>query len=300
MGYGSRKVGNNTRPRLAALATLVLLASIAAGGCAAHQALPAAPGQLPPAAVPALLAPDALAKGASAAVLLRLGREYDPACAQNISPAADNAQFTPTWADSTSPASSLAYGLYRLNLAGYSGAAELHCAWSGSPPPAGRVYVGLSNWVHNRWDWYSMPASGPVSLPGAGFTPYIDAGVGETLAVVLCLGQQQHVLRAMGVQAPPPLDYWPMYQHDAQHTGRSTHIGPTTNALKWKFEDQTGAGGKLSSPADRPGGPGLRRWLLRPPRLQRRRQPGLEGGAWQLFAVRPRGRGRRDGVRHRQ
>jgi outer membrane protein assembly factor BamB len=74
------------------------------------------------------------------------------------------------------------------------------------------------------------------------------------LVVLLGLGQQEQVLHEMSVPQLPPVDNWPMYQHDAQHTGRSTHIGPATNALKWKFADTTGPGGKLSSPATGPEG----------------------------------------------
>lgn len=222
-------------------------------GCAARQAQTAPQPGLG-IALPVLPSPGALARSVSEAVLLRLGSEYDPACAQNLSAAGDNAVFAPAWADNTSPASSLAYGLYRLNLAGYAGAAEVHCVWSGAQPAAGTAYVGLSNWIYNRWDWFGVPDNGVVSLPGAGFAPYINGGVGETLVIVMCLGQEEHVMQAMGAQAPPPLDNWPMYQHDAQHTGRSTHIGPATNTLKWKFEDLTGPGGKLSSPAVGPEG----------------------------------------------
>ncbi len=29
---------------------------------------------------------------------------------------------------------------------------------------------------------------------------------------------------------------WPMYQHDAQHTGRSEYVGPSTNDVKWTWD----------------------------------------------------------------
>ncbi len=49
------------------------------------------------------------------------------------------------------------------------------------------------------------------------------------------------------VFAQPAASAWPMFQHDAQHTGRATVNGPATCALEWSYEIPQGV--NYSSPA---------------------------------------------------
>ena len=46
------------------------------------------------------------------------------------------------------------------------------------------------------------------------------------------LAAAQLLSRTPAYAVTPP---WPMFQHDAQHTGRSAAVGPTTTALAWDF-----------------------------------------------------------------
>jgi outer membrane protein assembly factor BamB len=239
-----------------AVVAFLLFSLLTLSGCGPGQAGPAAQqgGGTPELAAPGLPAPGLIAKATSTPKLSRLGREFDPAYSQRLAADGDDARLTPAWVDNHSPFSTLAYGLYRLNLAGYGGTAELRVDWSGSPPAGGSAYAALGNWARDRWEWYALPASGPLSLPAPGFAPYVNAGSGEMLVVLLCMGQQEQVLHEMSVPEMPLVDNWPMYQHDAQHTGRSTHTGPATNALKWKFADPIAPGHVLGSVAVSPDG----------------------------------------------
>ena len=78
----------------------------------------------------------------------------------------------------------------------------------------------------------SIPLAGVFPLP-ASAGPFAQQG--ENVGSV---GQTE------GLAESP----WPMFQHDAQHTGRSPFVGPETNVLKWSFATG-GAFGNLSSTA---------------------------------------------------
>ncbi|MFH1225911.1 MAG: PQQ-binding-like beta-propeller repeat protein [bacterium] len=50
---------------------------------------------------------------------------------------------------------------------------------------------------------------------------------------------------------PTPYSDWPMFRHDAKHTGRSIYLGPETPGLLWKFKTDNGV---FSSPTLGPDG----------------------------------------------
>lgn len=54
-------------------------------------------------------------------------------------------------------------------------------------------------------------------------------------SIAVMLAGQSPFFAPATVQAQFPHSPWPMFQHDAQHTGRSPYVGPRTPALKWSF-----------------------------------------------------------------
>jgi pimeloyl-ACP methyl ester carboxylesterase len=46
-------------------------------------------------------------------------------------------------------------------------------------------------------------------------------------------------LGGCGFQPPPSTDPWPMFQHDAQRSGRSPYVGPQGPNVKWTFQDSS-------------------------------------------------------------
>lgn len=51
-----------------------------------------------------------------------------------------------------------------------------------------------------------------------------------TITLISLVGILMMAGQAMALESP-----WPMFQHDAQNTGRSSFVGPQTNNLKWTF-----------------------------------------------------------------
>jgi hypothetical protein len=46
----------------------------------------------------------------------------------------------------------LSFAMYPFDIAGYTGAAELHYGWITPPEPAD-AYIGLAHWTADTWDW---------------------------------------------------------------------------------------------------------------------------------------------------
>jgi hypothetical protein len=78
----------------------------------------------------------------------------------------------------------LAYALYAFTLSSYDQAAVLDMDWIEQPLVSGDVYVGLSNFSKNAWDWFPAPVSSQLTL--ASFADYIHAG-DETMFVVVAM-----------------------------------------------------------------------------------------------------------------
>lgn len=60
-------------------------------------------------------------------------------------------------------------------------------------------------------------------------------------AIIACLLFTFSLFNAQAADSP-----WPMYQHDARHTGRSQYIGPLSNTVKWTWDLPNGSA--ISSP----------------------------------------------------
>ena len=186
--------------RLAHLAALLLLTAglLAAGltGCGGglhgaqlHPALdtPAASGPVSgfdaPADMLSRLGPD---RSSSAMVIYRKGSDFGN-INQRVAAQGNDGHFTPAWAGNWCGFDTLAFGLYRYNVVGFSGAQSVTLNWT-SPPAAGDAWVALSQWTKDRWVWFACPADNVVHVGGTGLLQYAKQGTGEVLVVVLLLG----------------------------------------------------------------------------------------------------------------
>jgi outer membrane protein assembly factor BamB len=87
-----------------------------------------------------------------------------------------------------------------------------------------------------------------LSLPGAALA---DVRCGIQLQNNVCLEAQGSC--PVVPNSGPADTVWPMYQHDAQHTGKSDQVGPACGSTLWQTKVRSKI---LSSPAIGPAGPG--------------------------------------------
>lgn len=78
-----------------------------------------------------------------------------------------------------------AYAIYSFPLAGYDRDANLVYSWATAPADFTDVYLGLSNWQENRWEWHNTNAGG--LLPLGDLTPYIGPDPPGYMYVVVIL-----------------------------------------------------------------------------------------------------------------
>jgi parallel beta-helix repeat protein len=128
---------------------------------------------------------------------------------------------------------------YHNNFIDNSLSPQVHDYWAGSYPPSISLWddgypSGGNYWSdYSGTDVYSGPYQNETGFDGIGDTPYvIDSNNTDHYPLV----------KAWGLE----IDWWPMFQHDPEHTGHSMEDGPDTNRTLWIY--QTG-GDVVSSPA---------------------------------------------------
>jgi len=201
MGY-SRGNRNLTQVTVAPIILLILIVA-ACGGLATPT------GSAPPPATqadhPVLLlpAPSDLARQASLTDRDRvcLGSEFDaPLPLQRVTASGNFAGFDAAYA-AGGALDGLAFATYAFKLTGFEGT-TLAMSWDAAPP-AGSLWLALSNYVSGRWDWFSLTPDAPFDV--ASVAPYIDPDSGSLFAVVLVAGDFQGQLKWIrwGGNVPP-------------------------------------------------------------------------------------------------
>ncbi len=144
------------------------------------------------------------------------------------------AGFAPEWISSTSPFSAVAYAVYSFDLQGWYGRPMLHTQWSAAPADFEQLWVGVSDWPRDRWEWLRGEADGTLDLGLNSLERFKDVKSRKTYVVVLLLGQSGGLLRKLWFTGVNSLrgDWW-MHGHDARHTSRSRFVGPDSPSLKW-------------------------------------------------------------------
>jgi hypothetical protein len=126
------------------------------------------------AVMPALPAPEEVLRTGSGAIITTLadGSAFDPA---HSSPQAEAIGRTLSLRPATQPMGQreTAYALYRFQLPGYSGPAQIEFGggvnyeYEGAP----LTWVALANWSTGRWDWQPVPKDGVLKL--SALAPYL-------------------------------------------------------------------------------------------------------------------------------
>lgn len=108
-----------------------------------------------------------------------------------------SADFSPAGADF----SGMAFCSYRFQLDDYSASGQaqtLALDWDPAQAPAdfGQVWVALANWPAGRWDWFSGPADGVLTLDS--LSAYTSAG-GEARVMIVLTGSDPATLRQLRI-----------------------------------------------------------------------------------------------------
>jgi PKD repeat protein len=102
----------------------------------------------------------------------KLGADFDPLLPNAlVSVEATAAVFSPAATEPGDGLSGLAYALYRFELPGYADSPLISVLWS-TPPADESIWLGLANFVADRWDWYALPAADQLLLES--LLPYIE------------------------------------------------------------------------------------------------------------------------------
>ncbi|MEZ5338086.1 MAG: PQQ-binding-like beta-propeller repeat protein [bacterium] len=224
---------NRTAPfLLAAVAGLLLSACSAGNNLGESQAVsePLASAQL------LLPAPGSLPRSSSASGAGVQGDAFSLVLPSNlVSADAGKGVFSP--AGSGQPVlTTMAYAVYELDLTGINPQSPVSFIWQSSPL-ASEMWVGLSNWQSNRWD-FLQPAD-PAQLPVSQISRYSDAG-NRMFVALFVAGSSQAVLSGIAVPdvgegGPGPGD-WFMFGRNLKHQRRSPFTGPTDNNVRWSYE----------------------------------------------------------------
>jgi len=149
----------------------------------------------PPAAIsiPGLPPPSEAAKLSSYtdSDRLKTGSGYLTAINQRVMHSGNRAVYSPSWdlAGSPTPAD-LAYAAYAFNIEGYDLDPDLHLRWC-SAPAASTIWVGISHWPSDSWQFIAGNVSGDYPL--GSMAGYINEA-GLFLAIVIVAGQDERTL----------------------------------------------------------------------------------------------------------
>lgn len=176
----------------------------------AHPAFPARsqPGLLAlpaPAELAAALGPADRQASYSSDDLRREAEDFEAALPnQRVTASSSGAIFQPDWPKTVpSPFSGLAFAIYHLRAAGYSGDPSLNLSWITAPGIPGNLYYGLANWGANRWDWWQGEPGDKLDLGST--APYFDSFGGDMLIVVVKIGTGACELDALRLGSLPPM-----------------------------------------------------------------------------------------------
>ncbi|MCC7477859.1 hypothetical protein IT575_05315 [bacterium] len=135
--------------------------------------------------------------------LVKSGVQFEPDLAQRVS--ADNAPdatFEPIYDPLSNDLGSLAYAGYRFVAPGYDRSGQVRLVGQDLTASSG-LYVGLSNWNLDRWDWFKPQGSAPLRVNVPSLSPYFRPG-GELFAIVLTADGIEHSLTSISLGGVPP------------------------------------------------------------------------------------------------
>lgn len=214
---------------------LYILFLVGLYGCSAMSSNPTA---APAASFAALLpAPSAL-RQVDSVVTTRTGADYALVWPHSrVAASGTQAMFSPSYGGATRQFTDLAYALYAFDTSGaaYQTILQLEFSINGLH---GDSWIAIPDFVKGHWDWFQLPA--PVNQQCA-----IDLDLdgrteqGVMPVAVVFTGSQAWKLERIklgGGSLGTPA--WKMFQHDAQHTGRSIHCGPIHPRRLWSFDEQ--------------------------------------------------------------
>jgi outer membrane protein assembly factor BamB len=160
--------------------------------------------------------------------------DFVPGFSQRVTSLTPRAAFSPAWVDASSPVNTVAFAIYNFQPGGWTGRPVVHTAWSVKPQIFSQLWLGVSNWDKDRWDWYSGSAAGAAELPGDSLAVYKDLQARETYVVVLLTGEVVGVLQQAWLTGLSRRGDWWMYGHDARHTSCSRFTGPASPTVQWQ------------------------------------------------------------------
>jgi outer membrane protein assembly factor BamB len=227
---------------LAALGLLLLISSCDSetnptvkaleGGLPSENASYAVASPFPIAAPSVVYSASARTKAASS-LLSRLGSEIEADYCQRVTLAEPQANYSPAWNNGNSSFSTVAYAIYRFDLTARVGRIKVNTQWSHAPADYTRLWIGISNWELDRWDWYSGAPSGAVQSKPVSMDWYKRADTGTTLVTVVLLGQSSASLSSIWLSGFSMRGDWWMDDRNAQRDSCSVAVGPAYPDISW-------------------------------------------------------------------
>lgn len=208
-----------------------LLTAVSCGGSAA----PASGAAMDGSVLAGLLPPPAALRQASAGQVVVLGKDYNAAWPNGkVSAAGNDAKYSPTYAGVNRTLADLAYAVYALDVAGFTGDSTLYFTFT-TPSTAGNGWIGLADYAAGRWDWYELPEpAGMESILVITLANRDSAGVMPVAVAFTGTAECQLKQLQLGDVTQVEPGAWPMSGHDVQQTFRSAEQGPATNAIRWQ------------------------------------------------------------------
>ena len=157
-------------------------------------------------------------------------------------------RFTPNW--TREAGGELAYAIYEYYLPGFGPGGLLDLQWAGDVPTNGDVWVGVSDWSGDCWEWYAQPEEGYIEIDEVG--DYIRAEDDLCLVVTLLAGQTPAKLAVERFIAAEPVVVEGV-NPTAGATGRETvfcMIGSGTEPLEYSWDFGGGAVPNTSTAAE--------------------------------------------------
>ncbi len=193
-------------------------AEISAGASAPGAGTPAAPAQAAPATgLTALPRPSTLLRaggtgqpgqaGKSASYtnndLAMDGSDFDQTLPkQNFSISSKEVTLMPSYTGQPVDLTGLSYVTYHFQAPGYDRNPQVRLDWSTAPVAAQTLWLGLSRWDKDRWDWYEGSLSGITDLP------FIDKYFnfsGDLLLIVARTGTDWSTHGGVSLGGPTPV-----------------------------------------------------------------------------------------------
>lgn len=172
------------------------------------------------------------AKSASS-ILTRTASDYVHGLSQHAASSGTDLILSPSWADSHSPFSSVSYAVYRFDLRARSGQLALHTLWSREPKDFGMLWLGLSNWQLDCWDWHSGLPTGSPQLATDALARYCQPQTYELYVAVVLLGEGAGLLSQVWLTCSLQGDWW-MYGREPGRGAWSPFLGPDYPLLLWR------------------------------------------------------------------